>query len=211
MVSLPQSQFSMMISQAYWIVNVSTYDVVIAGDFNFNLNDCNNAEESQFKVILFAYDLKQHVRDSTHENGHILDLIITGSSSNWVRNVKVEHKISNHFGIKCHLFFGKPRKEMKIVTFRKLTQIDFEKFNSDLGDKFESLQQFTDVDALVTAYDSTLCKILDKHAPEQEKIITIRYKRRSFTGDLREENKKRRRLERRWRRTKSAVDRDKFV
>ena len=140
-----------------------------------------------------------------------MDLIITSSSSNLVRNVKVEHKISDHFAIKCHLSLGKPPKEMKKVTFRKLTQIDFEKFNSDLCDKFESLQQLTDIDALVTAYNSTLCKILDKHAPEQEKIITIRNKRRRFTDDLREEKKKRRRLERRWRRTKSAVDGDKFV
>eukprot|EP00112_Aurelia_sp_Birch-Aquarium-sp1_P020503 Seg53.6 transcript_id=Seg53.6/GoldUCD/mRNA.D3Y31 product="hypothetical protein" protein_id=Seg53.6/GoldUCD/D3Y31 len=161
--------------------------------------------------ILFTYDLNQHVRDSTHENGHILDLIITRSSSNFVRNVKVEHKISDHFAIKCHLSLGKPPKERKKVTFRKLTQIDFEQFNSDLCDKFASFQQLTDIDALVTAYDSTLCKILDKHAPEQEKIITIRNKHRGFTDDLRDEKKKKRRLERRWRRTKSAVDRDKFV
>ncbi len=29
------------------------------------------------------------------------------------------------------------------------------------------------IDALVTSYDSTLCRILDKHEPEQEKIINI--------------------------------------
>ena len=56
-----------------------------------------------------------------------------------------------------------------------------------------------------------MCKTLDKHAPEQEKIITIRNKHRGFTDELREEKKKRRRLERRWRRTKSSVDRDNFV
>ena len=191
--------------------DVSTYDVVIAGDCNFNLNDCNNAEVSQFMDILLTYDLNQHVCESTHESGHLLDLIITKSSSNFVRNVKVDYKISDHFSIKCHLSLGKPAKEVKKVTFRKLTQIDFEKFNSDLCDEFVPLQQLTDIDTLVTAYDSTLCKILDKHAPEQDKIITIRNKHRGFTDDLREEKKKRRRLERRWRRTKSAVDRDKFV
>ena len=190
---------------------VSTYEVVIAGDFDFNLNGCNDAEVSQFMDILLTYDLNQHVRESTHENGHILDLIIIRSSSNFVRNVKVDYKISDHFSIKCHLSLGKPAKEVKKVTFRKLTQIDFEKLNSDLCDEFMPLQQLTDIDTLVTAYDSTLRKILDKHAPEQDKIITIRNKHRGFTDDLREEKKKRRRLERRWRRTKSAVDRDKFV
>ena len=191
--------------------DVSTYDVVIAGDFNFNLNDSNNAEVSQFMDILFTFDLNQHVHDPTHENGLTLDLIITRSSSNFVRNVKVDYKISDHFLIICHLSLGKPAKEVKKVTFRKLTQIDFEKFNSDLCDEFVQLQQLTDIDTLITLYDSTLHKILDNHAPEQDKIITIRNKHRVFTDDLREEKRKSRRLERRWRRTKSAVDRDKFV
>ena len=91
--------------------DVSTYDLVIAGDFNFNLNDSNNAEVSQFMDILFTYDLIQHVHDPTHENGHTLDLIITRSSSNFVKNAKVDYKISDHFSIKCHLSLGKPAKK----------------------------------------------------------------------------------------------------
>ena len=120
--------------------DASTYDAVIAGDFNFNLNDCGSAEVSQFKDILLTYDLNQHVRESSHEIGHIFDLIITRSSSYLVRNIKVEHKISDHFATKCDLSLGKPPTEMKKVTVRKLSLIDFEKFNSDLGDEFESLQ-----------------------------------------------------------------------
>ncbi len=45
---------------------------------------------------------------------------------------------------------------------------------SDLGDELVPLPQLNDIATLVNSHDSTLSKTLDKHAPEQDKMITIR-------------------------------------
>ena len=160
--------------------DTATYDLVIAGDLNFHVNDDNNAEATQFNEILSTYNLTQLVQNPTHESGYTLDLVITRALSNFVRNVTVEQKISDHFAINCQLALKKPGIEKKEVTFRKLNQIDFDKFNLELCEKFKGFDQLCDINDLTASYNSTLREVLDKHAPEQTKVITLRNKHQGF-------------------------------
>ena len=191
--------------------DTATYDLVIAGDLNFHVNDDNNTEATQFSEILSTYNLTQFVQDPTHESGYTLDLVITRALPNFVRNVTVGEKISDHFAVKCQLALKKPGIEKKEVTFRKVNQIDFDKFNSDLCEKFKGFDQLCDINDLTASYNSTLREVLDEYAPEQTKVITVRNKHQGFSLDIRTEKKKRRQLERRWRRSKSAIDREEFI
>ena len=120
-------------------------------------------------------------------------------------------KISDHFAVKCQLALKKPGIEKKEVTFRKLNQIDFDKFNSDLCEEFKGFDHLCDINNLTASYNSTLRELLDKHAPERTKVIALRNKHQGFSLDIRTKKKKRRQLERRWRRSKSAFDREEFV
>ena len=52
---------------------------------------------------------------------------------------------------------------------------------------------------------------MTKHALEQKKSITARRKHQGYTREIKDERRHRRRLERRWRRSKLAIDRVKFV
>ena len=99
-------------------------------------------------------------------------------------------KISDHFAVICQLALRKPGIEKKEVTFRKLSQIDFDKFNSDLCEKFKGFDQLCDINDLTAAYNSTLREVLDNHAPEQTKVITLRNKHHGFSLDIRTEKKK---------------------
>eukprot|EP00795_Rhopilema_esculentum_P015487 gene15487-6738_t len=128
-----------------------------------------------------------------------------------VSNVTVEQKISGHFAIEFQLALDKPSIEKKEVTFRRLNQIEFEKFNLDLHEKFIDFDKLCDINDLTASYNRTLREVLDKHAPEQTKFITLRNKNQGFSLDIRNEKKKRRQLERRWRRSRSAINRELFV
>ena len=56
---------------------ISTAPLVITGDFNFHLDSPRDRAAARFREMLNIFDLKQHVKDSTHKNGHIFDLVIT--------------------------------------------------------------------------------------------------------------------------------------
>ena len=80
--------------------DTATYDLVITGDLNFHVNDDNNIEATQFSEIMSTYNLTQLVQDPTNESGYTVDLVITRALSNFVKNVTVGQKISDHFAEK---------------------------------------------------------------------------------------------------------------
>ena len=51
--------------------------LVIAGDFNFHIDDTTDTAAANFLSLLESFDLQQHVRSCTHRAGHTLDLVIT--------------------------------------------------------------------------------------------------------------------------------------
>ena len=80
---------------------ISNGPLLITGDFNFHLDNPSDRAAARFQVMLDVFDLKQHVRDSTHKNGHILDLVITRSRDQLVRNVRVSDPvISDHCAVR---------------------------------------------------------------------------------------------------------------
>ena len=67
------------------IVTASGY-LLIVGDFNFHVDSQNNAGR-RFTGLLHSFNLRQHVNDSTHKNGHTLDLIITREEQSFIKNL----------------------------------------------------------------------------------------------------------------------------
>ena len=68
-----------------------------------------------------------------------------------------------------------------------------------------------DLHHLVALYNSVFASIVDKHALVKRRVITIRPAAPWYTEEIKTEKRKRRRLERRWRATRSASDREKFI
>ena len=59
------------------IVSIYSSTVIICGDFSMHVDDTSDTSTCWFTDPLDAFNLLQHVNDSTHTQGHILDLIIT--------------------------------------------------------------------------------------------------------------------------------------
>ena len=51
--------------------------LLIVGDFNIHVDRPDLPQVSQFCGILKCHGLRQHVLNTTHKNGHILDLVVT--------------------------------------------------------------------------------------------------------------------------------------
>ena len=49
--------------------------LVLAGHFNFHVDDTTDTAAANFLSLLESFDLQQHVRSCTHRAGHTLDLV----------------------------------------------------------------------------------------------------------------------------------------
>ena len=150
-------------------------NLLIAGDFNFHLDDSDNADATKFHNLLESFNLKQHVATPTHSRGHTLDLIITRSEENLVDGIVVrDPTLSDHFAVHCTLKLSKPRADQHEITYRKLRSIDMSALCKDLRDSTVLQENITDLPMLVDKYETELTRMLDIHAPEKKRTITVR-------------------------------------
>ncbi len=201
-------------------------NLCITGDFNIHMDLLDIQEDSnmsdsvkqswrtacQFNDILQSLGLKQHIVGPTHQSGHTLDLLITRSEDTFLHGPPVvDTMMSDHWSI---LFKGKVRKPapvIKRVSFRKIRDIDINLLRSDILESELLKNPPSQLTSLVDCYYSSLRGALDKNAPVITKDIPVRPRQPWFTSEIKKEIQCRRKLERTWKRTDLAVDKEALV
>jgi exonuclease III len=207
---LKMSTFIEEFSEFLQRYTLSGGDLILMGDFNFHVDDQKDRNATAFMDIIQSSNLKQHVTEATHKHGHTLDLILTRDELPMppVENIMVSDCTpSDHYMVSFNLSAAKPPKQMKTIKYRKLKTLDIEKFKDDLKASDLISNPSTSLDGLVDQYNNTLKAVLDKHAPETEKTVVIRPNTPWCTEDIRHEKQNRRKLERKWRRSRAVEDR----
>ena len=190
----------------------TTSALLVAGDFNFHIDEPNDCDARRFLQVLESFDLIQHVSEATHKKGHILDLIITGAHEKLVGRCTVDNPfVSDHFAVHSLLDLAKLPLERKRISYRKIRDIDFSEFCGQLENTrlVRDAASFS-LGELVYEYNTTLKSLLDRHAPLKTKTITLRPTALWYTEEIRSEKRKRRALERRWRSSKRESDYSRF-
>lgn len=191
---------------------ITTGKVVIAGDFNFHVNDITNTAASSFRQLLEASGLKQHVQEVTHNRGHTLDLIITKLSDSLVSNIKtLPMSSSDHSVVACQLKCPRPKPTRITVSHRKLKSIDPVALRNDIASSCLITLPSTDVESLTNQYNTVLRNILNNHASATTREITVRPHAPWYNDILRGEKRKRRKFEKKWRQTRLEVDRQIYL
>ncbi|CAB4036308.1 Hypothetical predicted protein, partial [Paramuricea clavata] len=186
---------------------VSPGQLLIAGDFNFHLDNPNDPLTKRFVDLLASFDLKQYISGSTHASGHTLDLIITRSEENIVNHYNIfDPLISDHSVVHLQLLIRKPKFVKKHLLLRNLRAVNIHKFKTDVLNSF-LLKNVTTMDlvSLVNEYDC-LHTILDNHAPIKSREITLRPKAPWYTNEINDKKRIRRQLERKWHKTRTNAD-----
>ena len=78
-----------------------------------------------------------------------------------------------HYGVKCYIDMVRPKAAKKLLNCREIRKIDMEQFRQDILSSSVVIHPQADPDALVNQYMSDLRGILDQHAPEKERKITL--------------------------------------
>lgn len=147
----------------------------------------------------------------TYRLGHTLDLLITREMDTLISHTRIlPDFFSDNQVVLCFTNLPRPPATPITVTHRKTRDIDLDAFWKDIC-RVVSKESVDNLDGMMTAYDNTLCLLLDKHAPEQTRNITYRPYTPWFSDDLRVLNRVIRRLERKFQFTLSYQSSSKFT
>ena len=168
----------------------------------------------RLRSLLQSFDCMQHVYEPTHNDGHVLDLIITKTNTK-LSHVHVGDLLSDHALVTFLLDVKKPRLERLWTTCRPWKTFSQSAFEADL----RASQLCTDVDALqdlsadelAKLYDTTLQMLLDKHCPAVQTQRKFGRLTPWYDADCRASRRKSRALERRYKRTGADVDRRAWI
>jgi hypothetical protein len=188
--------------------------LLILGDFNFHIKDASDKDALSFLRLVSSFDLQQHVQQSTHRGGHILDLVLTRATDNVVTSAYSEdHGFPDHFPVFMQLSVSKPQLPKQEVTYRKTKAIDPAVLSQSIADSALSSPSVSSLPLpeLTELYDSELSSILDTLAPLKTRTITIRPESEWYNDTIREAKQSRRQAERRWRKSGLHVHRELYL
>src|SRR6218665_3657780 len=86
---VPTRQFFDQFSSVLECLITRNSQLLIMGDFNLPLKDQTDPDSISFRDILSQFGLRQHINETTHKLGGILDLVITADNEQ-VRDLQVQ-------------------------------------------------------------------------------------------------------------------------
>jgi hypothetical protein len=119
--------------------------------------------------------------------------------------------ISDHHAILSKLSFSRPPLPRKTVTYRRYKAIDIPSFKADLDQSSLVTHPKSTLDDLLEQYNTIFSSLVDQHAPEKTKTITIRPVTPWYNEEINTAKRARRNAERKWRSTRLTVHRQIFV
>ena len=106
-------------------LEASSARLLICVNIDFNINWLDTIDNISKKLLntLESYNLTQHVTNSTHKSGHLLDYII--SDNQLVSSVLVSDFISDHCAFHATIACTRDHPSQKKITYRCLKKIHF--------------------------------------------------------------------------------------
>ena len=184
-------------------------NLILAGDINIHMDE-DTIYAKSFKDILDTFNMIQHIVFPTHKQGHTLDVIITFKDSPIISKIAAnEFDVSHHFLVDFRVDVTTEIKLEKGIHYRKLKDIDADKFCEDIANSFSITDKpFGEV---ITSYNEVMGKIINEHAPVISKTIKIVPSAPWFDSEYVDLRKQRRRAEKVYKKTNLPADKKKYI
>ncbi len=196
------TEFSELLSS----IVVSYDQLIIAGDFNFHIDDISNRSSKAFLNVTESYNLVQHVKDPTHNQGHTLDLVFTLGLT--VNNLSImDLSVSDHM---CILFDTTvvqtvEKDPKRKVQFRVINEHTAGAFIPLFNKAADSLICHSDTNYLTNTFQKLCLSTLDMVAPLKSQLKSTTKAVPWINEDIRSLKRTCRKVERQWKSSKLQV------
>ena len=174
---------------------------MIMGDVNFRLDRSAEASSVKFINLLNTFELLQNVTEPTHDDGGLLDVIITRVDERFERPCVVDIGLSDYRLVKGSISITPSLPIYETVSSRSWRSFDTNIFRLDvMSTSLNPLVDRTNVSPsdLVEQHNTVLVNLLDKHAPLTTSRRRVRRSDCFFDEDCRAKKKTMRRADRRF-------------
>ena len=118
-----------------------------------------------------TFNLYQHIENSTHKSGHLLDYIIRDDQL--INSVSLSDFVSDHCALHATITCTRNHPERKKITYRCLRNIKSDRLSTDIS-KIDFKIDSNDVDLIVDNYNSAFSSLLDTQAPLKNDYVVSR-------------------------------------
>ena len=162
-----------------------------------HIKDLYGNDANVFSDTMAAYGLIQHVTNSTHKMGNILDLVFSEiDDSMKVGKTNIGVSLSDHRMVHTTLSIKKPAVKRESVMVRKISAITSQalcqEFNADIS--FDE----SNLDILIDKLDTEMRRTMDELAPLKEITISSHKNQPWYDSTVKERHKVVRNRERAW-------------
>ena len=192
------------------ILVLQSCPVIVGGDLNVR----TDADTARLTDMLTAFGMVQRVTGPTHRLGGLLDVVIT--RDDYVPTdvcVDAPDVVSDHALVTCRLPITSQPPPVQTRRVRSWRSVDRRLLCDAIANSslYEPLSPSPDVDEMFANYDAVLRDIADRFAPEHDVRFRPRPLSPWFDADCHVSRRNCRRLERRYRRSRSDSDRRAYV
>ena len=127
----------------------------------------------QQHLKIYSSGLQQLVNCPTRISGHCIDhIIIKNSSKLEISEPTTVWEISDHWVTTCVVSITKPKIIRKEYRYRKIKDLYTNEVGEDIQTMIKASKEIAD-ENLPIFYNTELNKIMEKHAPEKIKTMTL--------------------------------------
>ena len=145
-------------------------------------------DATTLKDTLDALGLKIHNNFPTHRHGNTLDILTTEIASSLnIATYQPGQFPSDHCSVECTTNIIREDITRKTVPFRKIKDIDTQKFQDDVVNELEVVNECHDIDVLLQNLETSLHDILEVHALLITTSVTFIHKCPWFSDIIKQE------------------------
>ena len=174
-----------------------TVELIVIGDINLHLDAHSHCHTKAMMQTLESCGLQQHIRNPLSAC-EVRDIGLSDNNGNIM---------NGHYAITCEIKQRMSSSKSKSVSNCKFRAIDITQYRNSLQASLTLEGTDGSTTVCMERYIHVLSTVVDTHAPLQHRTITPRPNAPWYTEQLRESKRKRRSLERKWRRSRKDSDR----
>ena len=198
-------------------LSLTLKNLVVIGDFNIHVNETFNPVIAKFNDILASFNFDQLVEGPTHKLGNTLDLVITNACDTEIRDLHIDFTSkSDH----AYVFFKVGQlleaSVRKTITRSNFKNVNLESFKADIAVHVEnyvshvSNSDSTDFCQSVNNFNEFCNTCVSDHVTTKQVKVDATSKPKWIDHEFVTTRANRRKLYKRWKRTRNEEDRINF-